>query len=115
MAIFTRMKKAGQAHEIAKRVQDENQKTQAEIELLKAKVEKLTLICQGLWEIIGHRLELGNEDLMTKIQELDALYSKDAPPTECISCKRPIHVTKRRCIFCGSDQPEKDFFDSLRG
>ena len=115
MALFTKMKKVTQAHALAKKAQEDSQRTQVAIEELKKKISLLSLINQSLWTIISEHLELDNDVLAEKVKELEEKFSGNAPPLPCASCGKPIHITKKRCIFCGAVQPGKDLFDALRG
>lgn len=111
MSFFTKMKSGSKALETAKMLQDESQRAQAEIDRLKRKVESLSLICQAMWRLIGPRLELEDDMLRRQVQELEACYREDIPPSACISCQRPIHVRKKKCVFCGATQPDRDIFE----
>lgn len=111
MSFFTKMRSGSKALETAKLLQDESQRAQAEIDRLKRKVESLSLISQAMWRLLGPRLELGDDMLRRQVQELAAGHRDDIPPTACISCQRPIHVRKKKCVFCGATQPERDIFD----
>lgn len=115
MAIFTKMKKAGQAHDLAKKVQDDSQRTLAEIELLREKIDLLVMVNQSLWTIMAEHLELDDATLEKKVRELEEQFHDDVPPVACASCGKPLHVKKKRCVFCGTEQTDKNLFDSLRG
>ncbi len=111
MSLFSKLKSGSEALETAKQVQDETHKTQTEIELLKDKVEKLTQICHSLWQIIMENLHLEEAVLEEKVKEIEEL--DEAPPVQCVSCGRPIHIKKRKCVFCGAGQPDRGFFNTL--
>lgn len=111
MSFFSKMKSGAKALETARVLQDESQRSQAEIERLKRKVERLSQICQAMWRLLGQRLELEDDMLARQVRELEALARDDMPPTACIVCQRPIHVRKKKCVFCGASQPERDIFD----
>ncbi len=116
MAIFTRIKRGSDAHDLAKQLQAESQKNQVEIDQLNDKVGKLSHVCQCLWQIISDQHDLDDEFLLQKMKKLnlEAKKSNKLPPVECSSCKRPIHPSKKKCIFCCAEQPNNNkFFDLL--
>lgn len=103
MAIFTR--KASRALEETKRVQDDTQKLQADLDQLKITVERLKLINISVWQIVKEHYGLRDVDLLKRIEDFEKCYDDEAKPELCVSCARPIHVKKKRCVFCGAEQP----------
>ncbi|OGR07743.1 MAG: hypothetical protein A2511_03415 [Deltaproteobacteria bacterium RIFOXYD12_FULL_50_9] len=102
MAFFFRT--AERALQETRRVQDDHQKIQAELDLLKRSVEHLKLVNISLWQIIKEHKGLQDVDLQKRIEELEKFYHNEAKPDQCVSCAKPIHIKKKRCVFCGAEQ-----------
>jgi hypothetical protein len=78
---------------------------------LQEKVDRLTLACQAMWEILRTRLGVQDRELIAKIEEIDLRDgSRDqriAPrPTLCPKCSRQNSTRHTRCIYCSTDLPQ---------
>lgn len=113
MSFYSSIKQSSQALEAAKRLQDEYQRNQAELDRLKGKVDRLTLLCQAMWHILRQMGDVPEEDLAVKFRELEEMHGEKALPGNCVACSRPIHMKRKMCIFCGAKQPETSIFDVL--
>jgi hypothetical protein len=86
----------------------------AEMRDLQDQFERTTLLNQALWELLRERVQLTDEDLLAKAQEIDmrdGVADDKMTPTavRCPSCKRVCNSRHAKCIYCG--QPfEKPVF-----
>lgn len=85
-----------------------------EIDKLKKKVDKLSMITEGLWLIIRDELKLSDDKLKEKIKKelIDdnlegSIYSKAAKA--CKHCSNPLQEGKSLCIYCGKEAGEDVF------
>ncbi len=84
-------------------------RSQAEIDILKLYVERLSMITEALWTILREQHGYSDEELLRRITEIDLrdgkldgrVASNEAP--RCPQCKRQ-HVARHRprCLYCGS-------------
>ena len=93
----------------ADQVQTGATRSQADIDVLKLYVERLSMITEALWMILREQHGYSDEELTRRIAEIDLRDGKldgrvatnEAP--YCPQCKRQ-HVAKHRpmCLYCGS-------------
>ena len=88
-----------------------------EVESLEERVDKLILVCTSLWELLKERTDLSEEDLMTKVHEVDLRDgTADGKITvglqKCHKCGRTMAPKHRRCLYCGAEGLQQDAFGS---
>ena len=106
--------KIDQAEQEAARAQTGVTLSQAEIDVLKSYVERLSIITEALWSILKEKHGYTDEDLMERMAEIDlrdgTLDGRAVSETpSCPQCKR-MHVAKHRplCLYCGAAMPVPD-------
>ena len=72
---------------------------------LSRRVEALALANQALFEILKGRFEISEEDVITRMAEIDARDGgKDGKMTarvvSCRRCGKKISTARLRCMFC---------------
>jgi len=76
------------------------------VEHLKRHVERLSLACQGLWELLRERSDLTEEDLERKILEIDGrdgcVDGKILQAVDCPACGRKTGWKRNLCVMCGA-------------
>lgn len=77
---------------------------------LERRTESLTLACQALWEILQEELNLSNETILKKMQDVDlrdgALDGRvSVNVAACPSCRRANKASRTNCIYCGDQLP----------
>ncbi|MEI7766318.1 MAG: hypothetical protein WCJ97_02645 [Phycisphaerae bacterium] len=92
--------------------------SQANVDRLEARVEKLTLICHAMWAILKDKTQLSEEDLLAKVMELDladgvADGRHNTVPKDCPACKRPMSSQHKRCLYCGHVPTPQSAFETL--
>ena len=73
---------------------------------LRQRVELLALANQALFEILQNRLGLTEEEVLTRMAEIDARDgAKDgkitSKVTDCPRCRRKVSTNRQKCMFCG--------------
>jgi hypothetical protein len=81
----------------------------------KVEVEHLTLVVDAMWSLLAERLNLTNDDLLARIDELDladgVLDGRRQPaPAMCTGCEAAIPPGRPNCQFCGTPSPDRDPF-----
>jgi len=85
---------------------------------LEERLDKLTLICMAMWELLRDRAKMTESDLMAKVQELDL---RDGTPdgkvtqnvNQCPGCKRTMSPRHHRCLYCGHEKLITTAFDAI--
>lgn len=80
---------------------------QHEIDVLKADVDRLMMIVEGLWTLLKERDPgLHEDDLLKKVYEIDALdghlngRKAPTPARPCPQCGRTLVKRRPRCVYC---------------
>lgn len=92
-----------------------SQQVKQHIERLEGKVESLALACQALWEILRDSTNLTEEEMMSRMEEIDLRDGvRDGRltqvATECANCQRRINRRRSRCLYCGHENPGSEIF-----
>ncbi len=93
-------------------------KLRADVRDLNAAINKLTLICRALWEIMAEDKKLDEEYIINKVNEIDLRDGKlDGKMTTairvCQSCGRTLFRGHQRCLYCGAEHTGYSPFDSV--
>ncbi|MBT3278289.1 MAG: hypothetical protein HN909_06870 [Phycisphaerales bacterium] len=83
---------------------------------LARRVDKLTMACMAMWELIRDQTTLTEEDLIAKMREIDLRDgSEDGKLTlrvrNCPACNRPVGPRSDQCLYCGADMPSETAFN----
>lgn len=86
-----------------------------QIKLQKQRVDRLSLLCQAMWEIIRDNTNLSDQHLQDKIAEIDLRSGKadgrmTAAGVPCPNCGRPVSAKHRRCLYCGAEDSTGPIF-----
>jgi hypothetical protein len=104
------------AERTADRAMSKADRYAADIANVERKIERLTLACQALWELLRERTTLTENDLELKMLEIDGrdgmVDGKIATSqTCCPSCGRPSNSRRSSCVICGADIPKQHRFE----
>lgn len=80
------------------------------------KIEKLTLCCQAMWELLRDNSDLTEEDIDTKVIEIDGRDGKvdgaiSLQMIYCPTCGRPTNTRRTSCVICGAELNKPHKFD----
>lgn len=101
----------GQANATAESAKQDSasnaEKLHKEVLRLEAKMDRLAIITQGLWELLIEKTDLTEKDIEAKIAEIDIRDGRKdgkilGKPTTCPKCTRPTHSRLRSCPYCGT-------------
>lgn len=87
-----------------------------EIRHLRSQVDRLTLACQSLWELLRDSEHFTEEELKSKIAEVDL---RDGAPDgklgstvlECPACGRNTNSRRQTCLWCGGPIEREHIFE----
>ncbi|HPU97610.1 MAG TPA: hypothetical protein PLO53_06600 [Candidatus Hydrogenedentes bacterium] len=77
-----------------------------QLRLLEARVDRLALVCQALWELLRDQLHLTDEQLETVVAAVDERDgARDGMlrehPVRCARCGRINSSRRSACLYCG--------------
>ncbi len=84
---------------------------------LEDKVDSLALTCQAMWEILRARTDVTEEELMSKVNEIDLRDGKadgkmGSAAAPCSQCGRILNKRRNRCLYCGKDVDKEHAFQN---
>jgi hypothetical protein len=99
-----------QIHDAGEQARDAHHRaasTQGDLTDLTHRVERLSLVCQAMWELLSQHTHISNNDLIRKVVEVDTRDGKSdgkmAPRViQCPKCKNNVNTRHPRCVVCGS-------------
>ena len=82
------------------------------------RLDKLTLICMAMWEMLRDNTKFTEADLLAKVQEIDL---RDGVPdgkitptvSKCPKCSRTMSPRHQTCLYCGHDKLIDSVFESI--
>ena len=80
--------------------------------------DKLLLLTDAVWELVGQRLGLTEADLLAKVAEIDGRDGtldgrRVTLPRRCSACQAAIANDRATCAFCGHPEPGRGAFDGV--
>ncbi len=93
---------------------DQRRRSENEVAVLEHRIERLTLLCEAMWDLLATTTGLTGEHLA---HQVDALDARDAATggdraTEC-GCGAMVSTRVTRCQFCGEPAPARSLFDMI--
>ena len=87
-----------------------------EIRRLESKINGLALVSQALWELVRENTELTEQDIESKIEEIDLRDDRKdgkmtGKPSKCNKCTRPVHTKQNSCMYCGEETGTSHVFN----
>ena len=88
----------------------------ADIANMQRQVDRLTLACQAMWELLRDRSGLSEEDIESKMREIDARDGQvdgkiGTTLLDCPSCGRATNSRRSTCLMCGAPLAKQHQFE----
>lgn len=88
----------------------------SELRTLSTQVDRLTLACQAMWEILRDQTNVTEKDLTDKITEIDLRDGIEdgkmsAQVVECPKCHRNSNSRRNSCVWCGEEIERSHVFE----
>ncbi|HVX85587.1 MAG TPA: hypothetical protein VH253_12465 [Phycisphaerae bacterium] len=82
---------------------------------LEARLNRLTLVCAAMWELLQEKTGVTAEELAQRVSEIDLRDGKldgkiDRTIRACPACGRTIAPNAVKCMYCGKGLPALDIF-----
>ena len=106
----------GAAQEAAAEAQNRAQTAQELFLQMEKRVNRLSLMCQAMWEMLRERAEFSEDQFAAKVLEVDLRDGRQdgkiaTQITECPSCKRKTNSKRASCVICGAELPKAHSFE----
>lgn len=110
-----------QAHrsvgQVADEVRHQREATRDEIQALHERIDRLTLTCEAMWNLLASSAEFAEEDLIRAVTELDGEDGevdgrRRRKPKPC-SCGAMVNQRLKACQFCGEPAPVYSIFGAI--
>lgn len=101
----------------AARAQNKADQFSQQITVLTRRVDRLSLACQALWELLRESGHYTEEHLIHKMEQVDVRDgSADGKMTAtvkvCPRCQRNSNSKRLECVYCGEPLPAPNLFDA---
>lgn len=88
--------------------------SQAKNELadIRRDLDRLSLACQAMWELLRESTSHTDEEIWAKIEEIDLRDGKQDGKISkqiliCPACNRKVSSRHRRCLYCSADMTDQ--------
>lgn len=103
--------------QVADEVRHQREATRDEIRALHERIDRLTLTCEALWNLLAASAEFDENDLVRAITALDAEDGavdgrRTRGPQPC-SCGAMVNHRLKACQFCGEPAPVHSVFGAI--
>jgi hypothetical protein len=101
-------RRIGQAETAAAGARRKVASAKQEIAVLRARCDKLLMVCEALWTILRDKHGLTDEDLINRVNDIDLQDGqldgrvKKNVIARCPECDRTISRRHPKCIYCGT-------------
>lgn len=109
--------KIHQAESSARKAESKVDRVDFEIREIRRQMERLTLACQSMWELIRETTDLTEADLDAKILEVDGRDGVvdgkiSRQVSDCPHCGRKTNSRRSNCLMCGGELERLHQFES---
>ncbi len=115
---FRQISRAHQSvSQVSQEIRHQREAQRDENQDLHDRVDRLTLLCEAMWNIISDRLEFTEDDLLRAVMAVDGSDGspdgrKTKTPLKC-DCGAMVHPRVSNCQFCGAPAPVRSIFDAV--
>lgn len=104
------------AERTADRAQAKADRYADDINRMQRHVERISLACQAMWELLRDHSDLSEEDIERKILEIDGRDGKvdgkmSMQTLDCPSCGKPTNSKRDCCVMCGAPLKRQHQFE----
>ena len=100
----------------ASQAKSQAQQVEREMLYLSRRVERLSIACQALWELLREKTEMADDDIRSKMLEIDLRDGEldgkmTRHPLKCAACGQMGNSSRTTCLYCGADMPRDHLFE----
>ena len=90
----------------------------AELIEVRVALERLSLTCRAMWELLREGTSVTEADLIARVREIDLRDRHSdgrARPAakKCPQCSRVNNARREKCLYCGTELGTDSAFDSI--
>ena len=83
---------------------------------MERRMNRLSLLCQAMWEMLRERAEFTDDQLAAKVLEVDMRDGRGdgriaTQVHDCPSCGRKTNSKRSVCVICGAELPKAHAFE----
>ena len=114
---FRQSQRIGQAEAEAERGRSKAAEARREAQDVDARLDKLTLACMAMWELVKEKTGLTEEDLMERVRQIDLSDGRldgkiQKQIARCPKCDHVMSARHQKCMYCGATKLDAKPFDS---
>lgn len=106
--------KIHQASRLARNAENKAERVDTEVDEIRRHLDRLSLACQSMWELVRERTDLTEEDLERRILEVDGRDGRvdgkiSRQIADCPHCGHKTNTRRELCLMCGGklDRPHQ--------
>jgi hypothetical protein len=108
--------KIASAERTAERAMSKADRYAEDIAGIRRHLDRLSLACQAMWELLRDHSNLTEENIESKILEIDARDGKvdgkiATQLANCSSCGKPTNTRRLTCVMCGAPMKRQHQFE----
>lgn len=101
----------------ARSTESQRSQTRHQVEELNDRIDRLTLLCESMWQLVMESTGYCEEDLDARWLNLDLEDGerdgrRKKMPVSC-NCGAMVHPSLRKCQYCGAAAPARPAFDRI--
>jgi len=101
----------------AERAMSKADRHAGEIAEARQQIERLSLACQAMWELVRDKTQITEQDLENKILEIDARDGHidgkiRTQSLTCHACGKPTNSKREFCVMCGAPLRRQHKFET---
>ncbi len=90
----------------------------ADVEQLHLRFDRMLLVLDAMWELLGERTGVTEADLLAKVHEIDARDGvidgrRTTLARRCSQCGAAVGNERDTCMFCGHPEPGRTGIDAI--
>ncbi len=118
MDMFYQMHRASRTTAPAATGRSSDYRTASHVAELERRMDKLTMLCSAMWELLQERTDLTDDDLNERVMQIDLRDGQadgkvQKEVANCPKCGRVMSQRHVRCLYCGADKLDAGSFDSV--
>ena len=90
--------------------------TGRELSSVDDRIDRLSMLCEAMWELLAENTDLTERDLKAKFTEIDERdgrqnFRRQRVAHDCAECGAKIPPVRLHCQFCGAPAKPETIFD----
>ena len=116
--IFWNQKETTVVKDTSSKTLNSVQSLSTELSQQEKRIDKLIMINQALWFFLKEHLNLTEDDLFAKVEEIDLLDGKldgkvKIQAKKCPKCDRVVSLKHDKCLYCGAEHLAETIFETI--